>query len=178
MDLELDYSIYGTHRLPLVGLSQWLSATGRPVKKVMEIGCGQMSTRLFLNRRVFPELEQLISLESSKIWAFAIHTLFGGDKRLSLRYTEDEGELVRDALNSAPFDVILVDGATNEGRAKAVPICLGAAGFVVLHDVQEPDLMEATRLAPHCVFSVIESPWTAIMSNNEPPFGYDNGRKG
>lgn len=170
-------SAYSTHKLVLMGLSSWLSFCGRPIKKVLELGCGPASTPMFLNRQAFPMLESLVSMETSPDWAHAISLLLGGDKRLNLCIHEDEAALLQDTKLFAPYDVAFVDGGTNEGRLKAIPQCLEMARFVVLHDVQEPDLKEATKLAPHVVFSVIESPWTAVMSLHEAPFGYDNGKE-
>lgn len=163
---------YSTHKLVLMGLSSWLNFCGRPVKKVLELGCGPSSTPLFLNRQVFPSLESLVSMETNPDWAHTISMLFGGDDRLNLCVHESEDALLQDSKLFAPYDIALVDGATNEGRVIALPTCLDMARFVVLHDVQEPELLKAVK-APHVVFSVIESPWTAVMSKHEPPFGFN-----
>lgn len=155
-----------------MGLSSWLNSKGQGVKKVLELGSGPCSTSLFLSRTSFPHLEQLVSMESSTTWAMVMMTLYGTDSRITMRVHEDEDVLLRDSLEYAPYDIALVDGATNSHRIKAIPQCLEMAKFVVLHDVQEPDLKPALSLAPHVVLSVIESPWTAVMSLHEAPFGY------
>ena len=165
-------SAYSTHKLVLMGLSSWLSFGGRPVKKVLELGCGSASTPLFLNRQAFPELESLVSMETNPDWAHAISLLFGGDQRLNICVHASEEALLQDSKLFAPYDVALIDGATNEGRIVAIPQCLEMARFVVVHDTQEPELECVRNMAPHSVTSVIERPWTTVLSLHEPPFGF------
>jgi predicted O-methyltransferase YrrM len=153
-----------------MGLASWLTSRKRPVKSVLEIGCGPASTPLFLDRGPFPELETLISLETSEQWAHTICTLYGGDKRLKLMLHAETETLMADELAQGPFDIALVDGADNTKRVEVIPTCLDRARFVVVHDAQEPALRAASLTAPFSVFSVIECPWTAVLSKHEEPF--------
>lgn len=165
-------ALYGTHRLVLLGLSSWLSANGRGVKKVLELGSGPTSTGTFLT---FPVLEQLVSMETDRDWACTVSMLYGGDKRLLLLFSEDEGDLLTSSREHAPYDLALVDGPSNAGRIKAIPQCLEMARFVVVHDTQEHELAAARKMAPYHYTSVIEAPWTTVLSLHEPPFGYTHG---
>jgi hypothetical protein len=163
---------YSTHRFVLMGLSSWLSSRNQSVKKVLELGCGPISTQLFLNRAAFPQLVELHSFESNKEWADAITLLFGGDKRLLSRFHPEEESLLHDASSFAPYDIVLVDGPTNAHRLLAIPKCLEMARFVVVHDTQEKELEGVRKMAPYSFTSVIESPWTTVLSDHEAPFGY------
>jgi hypothetical protein len=79
------------------------------------------------------------------------------------------------AKDQAPYDLALVDGPNNINRIKAIPQCLVMARFVVVHDTQEKELEVVRSMAPFSFTSVIESPWTTVLSLHEPPFGYSNG---
>jgi hypothetical protein len=167
-------AIYSTHRLVLLGLSSWLSSNDRGVRKVLELGSGPASTGLFLT---LPQLESLLSLETDQDWAKVVSMLYGGDKRLSILYSKSEDDLLIAARDSAPYDIALVDGPSNANRLLAIPRCLEMARFVVVHDTQEDELAAARSMAPHTFTSVIESPWTTVLSLHEPPFGYScNGK--
>ena len=58
------------------------------VRSVLELGSGPFSTSLFLDRRVFPDLEKLTSYEDDLRWAALVAERVGTDPRLDFRVVE------------------------------------------------------------------------------------------
>ena len=70
---------YLTHIPILLGLARC-----RPVVSVLEFGCGEISTRAFLDRRYFPDLQCLESYENDAVWAERLQSQIGTEPRLDL----------------------------------------------------------------------------------------------
>ena len=56
-----------------------LLAAGRwwRIRRVLEFGCGEFSTKLFLDSRYFPDLQQVESYENDPVWAERIRQQVG-----------------------------------------------------------------------------------------------------
>lgn len=130
------------------------------IKRVLEIGAGELSTPLFLERGVYSVLECLDSVEDSHYWTTKITQQLGMDERLHL-LSEIPGK-------EKWYDLIFIDGPQESERRieiiKALTISPGAP-VVVLHD-SETGLLPAvdSSLAHHFTFNWI-TPHTSIVSN-------------
>jgi hypothetical protein len=139
---------YSTH-LPILTALAVL-----PIRRVLELGGGDYSTRLFLDRSVFPELERLTTVETNPEWAARVKTR---DRRHRV-------------LPRAPLhrnDLILVDDSDHlEGRVQTLNEVSDARllALVVIHDFEQPDYQEATRF-DHLAVSTRLTPWTAVAWN-------------
>lgn len=166
--------IYGTHRLTLRGLSQWLFQRQRVPRRIVEFGAGGFSTPLFLDRNWMPGTEYLLSLETNPQWAAEVSRLHGSDSRLELLQCDEEEMLVRTAADRAAFhrfDVALVDGGNHSTRNSIAARAMQFSDFVVLHDAEQEDHLPFVLTQPYYYLSCVETPWTAVMSLTEQPFG-------
>src|SRR5271157_4885712 len=76
---------YATHMPILVGLGFLC----RP-RKVIEFGSGEFSTALFLDRSVFPSVEEVVSYENDAVWFSQVCSCLGGDARLHMQSISGE----------------------------------------------------------------------------------------
>src|SRR5690349_2182595 len=99
---------YATHLPVLIGLGAI-----RPLRRVLEFGCGDYSTRTFLQRSVFPDLEALQSVENDPAWAAKAREVIRDDARCKVTVA---GGKTCDAVRGfdlEAFDLMLVDDSTN-----------------------------------------------------------------
>lgn len=71
--------IFTTHVPVLMGLPRL-----RPIRRVVEFGCGTFSTRAFLDRAIYTDLTELISFETDPQWLAKVRSAASGDSRLKL----------------------------------------------------------------------------------------------
>jgi hypothetical protein len=124
---------YSTHAPVLIGLSKTL----RP-KRVVEFGGGAVSTRLFLDRNFFPQLEKLITLEDDAAWAHQLNQWHAGDDRFEVRHPGDRDDLLKMELDKA--DLVFVDNAQSaHERAKTVynVLQIQRKFMLVVHDAEK-----------------------------------------
>lgn len=90
-------------------------ALATEVRRVVEFGCGPHSTGTFLDREIFPAVEQVVSVEVNPAWAAMVADGVDDD-RLVMR-TPAAGALGVDPEEIAAADCILIDdGLTIEDR--------------------------------------------------------------
>ena len=95
----MGYDIGSTHIPVLVALG-----LTRPIHRVLELGAGLYSTPTFLNRKVFPQLEQLVSVEDDLNWQLKVQ-----------RGCPDTRLMISGTIPSLtdPYDLIFVDNSTD-----------------------------------------------------------------
>lgn len=93
---------YATHQPILIGLARI-----HPIRRVLELGSGQYSSKLFLDQNVFPHLEQLVSYEDDPEWRDVVLRAVGEDDRFDLRLVHAVNESLPADLEG--FDMIFVD---------------------------------------------------------------------
>lgn len=135
---------YLTHIPILLSVPRW-----RCIGSVLEFGCGAFSTRAFLEREYFPDLERLESYENDPVWAERISERLRGETRLNLNVVN--GALcnaVRD-LDLDQFDLIFVDdAATGEERTKTIRTIAAKhprRALVLVHDFEYLPYRQAAR---------------------------------
>src|SRR5215213_4818969 len=107
---------YATHVPILIGL-----AGIRRVERVLELGCGNYSTKTFLNRSAFPHLKTLQSFENDDAWANTIRTDVAHDSRCSITSVTGAMADAVSTLDLESFDLIFIDDSTtSEQRAATI----------------------------------------------------------
>lgn len=133
---------YATH-IPVL----LFSPTLRPIRHVVEFGCGRYSTMLFLNRSCFPDLETLDSYEDEPRWAEAIVADADSDCRLRMHVTPGAVAEAAKAVCCDDYDLVFIDDSTSVGaRVKtisAVSAQRPARPLVLVHDFEMPEYRQA-----------------------------------
>jgi hypothetical protein len=160
---------YATHVPILAGL-----AVIRDVRRVIELGCGNYSTMIFLDRVAFPSVERVDSYENDKEWASKMIGLAGGDSRLHMTVdAKPMADLVRQA-NLDECDVLLIDDSqTAAGRSATIEAVASARPLrplVVIHDFEVVSYRRAARgfdnrLRLTCMNPNIGLAWNGALIN-------------
>lgn len=151
----MNYDIGSTH-IPIliaVGLKY-------PIKTVLELGTGYYSTPTFLNREVFPDLEELISYEDDPKWRYiAMET-----------YKDVRMHLVEELPSPThPYDLIFVDNSqSGVTRAQTIRRVAEEAttSLCVIHDAEDVNYIpEICRFKQTMTIKTYDK-WTALATNN------------
>lgn len=135
------------------------------ITRVLDIGSGSMSTPLFLNKNIYPDLKDLVSVEENKEWFIKTNRLFGADEKLTL-------------LTSTPaalynYDLIFVDGPQNiEKRIRTIGYVMREVikPIIVVHDIENKLYKkQVNKDYNEYLFSFIKSPATGVYSREELP---------
>ncbi len=152
---------YATH-LPI------LMAVGRlrPVRRVLELGCGRHSTLAFLNRMAFPDLVSLHSLEDDRTWAETISNEVGNDPRFNLMILNNSVASAVSSMDLSLYDLILVDDSANAAqRVDTIGHVLRNCPrqcIVAIHDYEVPQYRQVGRLTHHFRFTCL-CPNTGVL---------------
>ena len=157
---------YATHLPVLLGL-----AKSRPIRSVLELGCGIYSTPTFLNRSAFPDLHTLDSLETDNHWARKISNIVTKDPRASLHVVE--GTIASAVINLQldHYDLIFVDDSADASdRTRTISALKGRnprhAG-IVIHDFEFPSYRSVARSFRHRYAFTAFNPETGLVWENE-----------
>lgn len=127
---------YATHIPVLVALSRIV-----PVKTVLELGSGTVSTFCFLDRTVFHHLQTIVSYENDFDW-YQLVSARAQDSRLDLKFTPDAMCTVAQTISLSDFDLIFVDDSKSlvERSQTIRELALRRSeirGLVVIHDFEQ-----------------------------------------
>lgn len=117
------------------------------IRSVVEMGCGVNSTLTFLDRRAFPDLESLTSIENSREWFGKILDLTSRDARCTLKFCDDvlsscvDDHLLRDC------DLVFIDDGVNaQERVRTIRHVLSRRSkLVLIHDFENFPYRSAVR---------------------------------
>lgn len=141
-------SPFATHLPVLIGLSRTVSP-----RRVLELGAGFYSTGLFLNRAVFPELEELHSFENDAEWFDRLLPHTQRDARSHLTLHRGPMCQVIDHLKLEQYDLILIDDSqTLRERCETIDCVanqIASAKLCVIHDFNNKEYRHAARRFPH-----------------------------
>lgn len=158
---------YATHIPVLIGLPRLMK-----VRHLLELGCGEYSTFTFLERRVYPDLETLVSFENEPAWKEIIARQAGNDSRLDLSLVS--GAMSRAIMETAlqSFDIIFIDDSTSgEQRAETIREVvkkLGQSQIAVIHDYETKLYRKAVKgVLNHFRFDSL-NPNTGVVWNHAP----------
>ncbi len=156
---------YLTHIPILLSVSRW-----RPVKAVLEFGCGDISTRAFLDRSYFPQLQRLESYENDAAWAERLRNLIGHEPRLNLHLVDAAVASSVAALDLEQFDLIFIDdsvtGQERSATIRAVAAKCPRRAVVVIHDFEFLPYRVASRSFRHGYRFTGLNPNTGLLWND------------
>lgn len=151
---EPQSSPFATH-IPL------LRAIGKNIRTVLELGAGEFSTRLFLDRTYYPILEKLVTIEQNPDWVYK-----SGDERHEVCIVDEPIESHLDNIDIGYFDLIFCDNSTiGEYRCKTLKYLSEKRGIgvVVAHDFDVPSYREAAAGFNHALVDDRQAPHTALL---------------
>jgi predicted O-methyltransferase YrrM len=155
---------YSTHLPILIGLP-----TIREIKTVLEFGCGYYSTLTFLNRRAFPDLEKLQSIENDASWAETIQEAVKADERWTFKQVDGEIADSISFLDLEAFDLILIDDSkTSVQRAatiRAIAQQRPKRPLIVIHDYEVDVYRNAAKEFRRRYAFKAYNPHTGLVSN-------------
>jgi hypothetical protein len=159
---------YATHMPILVGLGLLC----RP-RKVIEFGSGEFSTALFLDRPVFPTVEEVVSFENDAVWFSQVSSRLGGDARLHMQSISGEMASVI-STSTLSGDLIFIDDESSAVLRShtVVAVARGCPDGVpvVIHDAEQWRLRRAIRNFDHHFCITAMNPQTTIAWNGDLPF--------
>lgn len=130
------------------------------ITKILEIGSGQLSTPLFLNREIYPDLKELISVEEDSDWFVKMAKLVGGDNRLELTPSIP--------CSLYHYDMIFVDGPqVAERRARVIRYVMKEVikPLIVVHDIEVKNYRkQINKDFNNFEFNFVKSPMTGVYS--------------
>ena len=155
---------YATHLPVLIGV-----AGIRKVERVLELGCGNYSTKTFLNRAAFPHLKELRSVENDPLWARTMRLGVAGDSRCTITFTSGSIADAISTINLEEFDLIFVDDSTSAEQRVATITALSALHpqnpWTVIHDYEVAEYQRAaTRFSHRFIFDAY-NPATGVVFN-------------
>ena len=156
---------YATHMPILVGLGLLC----RP-RKVIEFGSGEFSTALFLDRSVFPTVEEVVSFENDAVWFSQISSRLVGDARLHMQSISGEMASVI-STSTLSGDLIFIDDESS-AVLRSHTVAAVARGCpdgvpVVMHDAEQWRLRRVIRNFDHHFCFTAMNPQTAIAWNGD-----------
>ena len=138
-----------------------------PIKRVLELGSGEFSTAAFLNRKLFPHVEHVLSIETNPGWKQHVERFIGPDSRLQIALVD--GDIRKNAANFdyQAFDLVFVDsGTTPIERATMIEEVAKrhhASNLVVCHDFEKAVYQEAATAFPNRLCFDALRPYTAVF---------------
>lgn len=152
---------FATHLPVLVAL-----ARVTPVRHVLELGSGPFSTKLFLNRRVFQDLERIESYEDDVEWESVVLQATGSDARLDLRLVD----AVRDSVPTdlGKFDLIFIDDSRSSPERTQTILTVAERrpeALVVIHDYETRAYRRIARKFDHRLVCKAYTPQVGLAWN-------------
>lgn len=157
---EYQSSTFATH-IPL------LRFVGENIKTVLELGAGQFSTPLFLDKNYYPKVEKVLTIESDHIWA---DKMKNNDSRHNMIVIPEPIESFLSTLNFNDFDLIFVDNsAYRERRCETLKYVSENTkrSLVVAHDFEMPMYREAASKFDYSIIDDRHETWTALLWNTK-----------
>lgn len=155
---------YLTHIPILLAMARW-----RPLAAILEFGCGDISTRAFLDRRYFPKLQRLESYENDGAWAERLSHQIGTEPRLNLHLVDGKVASSVEAIDLEQFDLIFIDDSmTSEERSttiRSVAAQHPRRAVVVVHDFECLSYRVAAQAFQHRFRFTGQNPNTGLLWN-------------
>ena len=158
---------YATHVPVLIGL-----AALRRVERVLEFGCGNYSTKMFLNRAAFPDLKELQSVENDGTWAEQLRGVVGRDARCVMNVVSGAISDAVGRFDLESFDLVLIDDSQDASERAATIRAVFAAGtartWIVVHDYEVFDYQDAAARFKNRFTFKGYNPQTGLVFNSTP----------
>jgi predicted O-methyltransferase YrrM len=170
---------YSSHVPVLIHLAQSFE-----VRRIAEFGMGHFSTSVFLDRTLFPLVEQLTSFDEDPKWFAVIAQKHASDPRFQASLVPSPMWKTALKFRASDYDLIFVDDSkSGRDRAKTLLALRMARGIakgpvVVVHDVELPVLRAATWIYPNRTYFGNLCPQTAALCWKSYPLRRTDGRQG
>ncbi len=138
-----------------------LRALGPGIRTVLELGAGEFSTQLFLDRRYYPDLEELVTVEQNREWVIA-----PDDMRHKIAIVAEPIEPFLGLVGLDACDLIFADNSMlRERRCDTLRwlACHVGRSLVVAHDFEIEMYREAAAGFDHAIIDDRQEPWTALL---------------
>jgi len=157
---------YATHLPILIGITKLFK-----IKRVLELGSGDYSTPVLLNRTWFPDLEHLTSLEDDPKWACKLREQLKPDNRFQLIEVDTSISSVIKNIELREFDMIFVDNSVVEIERANTLLHLSASNLletiVLIHDYEVMSYQRATDLFANRFSFFAFNPITGLVWNGK-----------
>jgi hypothetical protein len=135
-------------------------------KNILEIGSGELSTNLFLDRNIFKHLQALTSVEENSEWLQKTQQAHKDDTRFTI--TD------KVPVNLYHYDFIFIDGPQDEDRrAKMIQYVTRNTlpSMVVIHDMENRKYIKAVNYNNfnEFIFDPVSEPATGVYSKDILP---------
>lgn len=155
---------YATHIPVLIGLSRIFD-----IKRVLEFGCGQYSTKTFLDPAAFPNLTELRSLETDPEWLSKIAQEIDGDVRVKFEHVNGQMCLTVSGIELDNYDLAFIDDSNTVEERSATILNIAATSLsstiVVIHDFEVPLYQQAAKSFAHSFTFNSLNPNTGVVWN-------------
>jgi hypothetical protein len=163
---------YATHVPVLVGLGDAII-----VRRVLELGSGEYSTGVFLDRSIFPEVETVDSVETDPAWYSRVTERFGRDGRLSLCLVAGDVAQHVSSYDLTRYDLIMVDDSdtldARRASIQAVAEAVEPGPLVLVHDAEIEEYRRAAKALTRTIRFTTLTPQTLVgwrgRSSHEAP---------
>ena len=138
-----------------------LRAVGKGIKTVLELGAGEFSTPLFLDKTYYPDLVQLVTIEQNTEWVRSSE-----DDRHRIVIVPEPIEPFLGFLDLDSFDLIFVDNSmVRERRCETIKYVASHVmhSLVIAHDYEYPHYRESAKEFDNAIVDDRQCPWTAIL---------------
>jgi predicted O-methyltransferase YrrM len=155
---------YKTHVPVLLQLAQ----SFKP-RRIAEFGMGHFSTSIFLDRTLFPFVDQLTSFEDDPEWFSTIEHKHSRDTRFDARLVTTPMWKAAMRLHASDYDLILVDDSKRASERVRTLLALRLAKgvtkgpVVVVHDVDQLRYRAATFVFPNRTYFHELAPQTGVL---------------
>lgn len=157
---------YATHLPILVGIGHLFT-----IKNIIEFGCGENSTLIFLNKTIYPQLEAILSLENDPVWLEKIRLKANADSRISMKLVRGEMHIVVTDHQVDSYDLIFIDDslsiAQRSQTIKAIALQAPSRSMVIIHDYEQRAYQEAARTFKNRFNFTAFNPNTGIVWNDQ-----------
>lgn len=136
-----------------------LRALGPGIKTVLELGAGEFSTSLFLDRTYYPDLVELLTVEQDRNWV-----VVNDDLRHKIAIVAEPIEPFLELIDLKHVDLIFVDNSTSGERRRDTLRWVAAHAMnslVVAHDFDA--YMDAASDFRGVFIDDRQRPWTALL---------------
>jgi hypothetical protein len=145
----------------------------RRIERVLEFGCGNYSTKTFVNNSAFPHLKELHSVENDVAWGETIRTAVKHDNRCTVHLTPGAMHAAVSTFDLESFDLILIDDSTNaEQRAATIQTLFRVNPknpWLTIHDYEVEDYQRAAAGFKHRFAFKAYNPHTGLVFNSASP---------
>ena len=143
-----------------------LRIIGPGIRIVLELGGGEFSTPTFLNRRYYPDLHELVTVEQDKNWL-----INADDPRHKIAIVPEPIEpFLGIAVNLKGVDLIFVDNSLSlDRRCDTLKWVAGHVGrsLVVVHDFEREESQQAVAGLTQILIDDRQVPWTALLRRTQ-----------